>query len=86
MRRENEIQFVVCCFLLGSPPASVTRFASSGSNPLARLDRYYLNHPVNGVRYDQFDRDGKSLIATIPASSFYHVLCSCAEAEQVLGC
>ena len=52
---------------------------------LARLDRHYLSHPVTGAWYDQFDRDGKSLIATIPASSFYHVLCACAEAEQVLG-
>jgi mannose/cellobiose epimerase-like protein (N-acyl-D-glucosamine 2-epimerase family) len=52
---------------------------------LMRLDRYYLGHPVVGAWYDQFDRDGKSLVATIPASSFYHVLCACAEAEQVLG-
>jgi mannose/cellobiose epimerase-like protein (N-acyl-D-glucosamine 2-epimerase family) len=52
---------------------------------LTRLDQHYLSHPVAGAWYDQFDRDGKSLIATIPASSFYHVLCACAEAEQVLG-
>jgi mannose/cellobiose epimerase-like protein (N-acyl-D-glucosamine 2-epimerase family) len=52
---------------------------------LARLDRHYLSHPVAGAWYDQFDRDGNSLIATIPASSFYHVLSACAEAEQVLG-
>jgi mannose/cellobiose epimerase-like protein (N-acyl-D-glucosamine 2-epimerase family) len=51
---------------------------------LARLERHYLNHPVAGGWYDQFDRDGKSLVATIPASSFYHVLCAVAEAEQVL--
>jgi hypothetical protein len=25
------------------------------------------------------------VVATIPASSFYHVLCAVAEAEQVLG-
>ena len=52
---------------------------------LARLDRHYLSHPVAGGWYDQFDRDGNSLVATIPASSFYHVLCAVAEAEQVLG-
>jgi mannose/cellobiose epimerase-like protein (N-acyl-D-glucosamine 2-epimerase family) len=52
---------------------------------LMRLDRHYLSHPVAGAWYDQFDRDGKSLIATIPASSFYHVLCACMEAERVLG-
>jgi len=52
---------------------------------LARLERHYLNHPVTGGWYDQFDRDGNSLVATIPASSFYHVLCAVAEAEQVLA-
>lgn len=52
---------------------------------LARLDRHYLGHPVAGGWYDQFDRDGKSLVATIPASSFYHVFCAVTEAEQVLG-
>jgi mannose-6-phosphate isomerase len=52
---------------------------------LARLERHYLSHPVAGGWYDQFDRDGNSLVATIPASSFYHVLCAVAEAEQVLG-
>jgi mannose/cellobiose epimerase-like protein (N-acyl-D-glucosamine 2-epimerase family) len=51
---------------------------------LARLERHYLSHPVAGGWYDQFDRDGKSLVATIPASSFYHVLCAVTEAEQVL--
>jgi mannose/cellobiose epimerase-like protein (N-acyl-D-glucosamine 2-epimerase family) len=52
---------------------------------LSRLERHYLSHPVAGGWYDQFDRDGNSLIATIPASSFYHVLCASAEAEAVLG-
>ncbi len=52
---------------------------------LRRLERHYLSHPVTGGWYDQFDRDGKSLVATIPASSFYHVLCAVTEAEQVLG-
>ena len=44
-----------------------------------------FGHPVAGGWYDQFDRDGESLVATIPASSFYHVLCAVTEAEQVLG-
>jgi mannose-6-phosphate isomerase len=52
---------------------------------LVRLERHYLSHPVRGGWYDQFDSDGKSLIDTIPASSFYHVLCAVTEAEQVLG-
>ena len=52
---------------------------------LARLERHYLSHPVTGGWYDQFDREGNSLVATIPASSFYHVLCAVTEAEQVLG-
>jgi mannose/cellobiose epimerase-like protein (N-acyl-D-glucosamine 2-epimerase family) len=52
---------------------------------LARLERHYLFHPVPGGWYDQFDRNGVSLVATIPASSFYHVLCAVAEADQVLG-
>ncbi|MEW6643522.1 MAG: AGE family epimerase/isomerase [Pseudomonadota bacterium] len=52
---------------------------------LARLERHYLDHPVAGGWYDQFDGDGASLVETIPASSFYHVLCAVAEAEQVLG-
>jgi len=52
---------------------------------LVRLERHYLSHPVAGGWYDQFDREGTSLVATIPASSFYHVLCAVAEAAQVLG-
>jgi mannose/cellobiose epimerase-like protein (N-acyl-D-glucosamine 2-epimerase family) len=52
---------------------------------LARLERHYLNHPVAGGWYDQFDREGNSLVATIPASSFYHVLCAVVEAEAVLA-
>ena len=52
---------------------------------LVRLERHYLSHPVAGGWHDQFDRDGNSLVATIPASSFYHVLCAVTEAEQVLA-
>jgi|tagenome__1003787_1003787.scaffolds.fasta_scaffold20926949_2 mannose/cellobiose epimerase-like protein (N-acyl-D-glucosamine 2-epimerase family) len=52
---------------------------------MARVERHYLSHPVPGGWYDQFDRDGASLVATIPASSFYHVLCMITEADQVLG-
>ena len=52
---------------------------------LARLERHYLSHPVAGGWYDQFDSDGKSLVATIPASSFYPGLCAITEAEQVLA-
>jgi mannose-6-phosphate isomerase len=59
--------------------------ANEARAALSRLDRHYLSHPVAGGWYDQFDRDGNSLVATIPASSFYHVLCAVVEAEQVLG-
>jgi len=52
---------------------------------LGCLERHYLSHPVAGGWYDQFDRDGKPLVDTIPASSFYHVLCAVTEAEQVLS-
>ena len=52
---------------------------------LSRFERHYLRHPVAGGWYDQFDGEGRSLVSTIPASSFYHVLCACVEAEQVLG-
>ncbi len=51
---------------------------------LARLERHYLRHPVAGGWHDQFDGDGRSLVATIPASSFYHVLCAAVEASNVL--
>jgi mannose/cellobiose epimerase-like protein (N-acyl-D-glucosamine 2-epimerase family) len=52
---------------------------------LARMHRHYLCHPVMGGWYDQFDRDNRSLLASIPASSFYHVVCAVAEAERVIG-
>lgn len=52
---------------------------------LVRLHQHYLVHPVTGGWYDQFDVDGRSLVDTIPASSFYHILCAVAEADRVLG-
>jgi mannose-6-phosphate isomerase len=58
--------------------------AEQARSALARLERHYLRHPVPGGWYDQFDRDGRSLVATIPASSFYHVLCATVEATSVL--
>jgi mannose/cellobiose epimerase-like protein (N-acyl-D-glucosamine 2-epimerase family) len=59
--------------------------ANEARAALVRLERRYLSHPVTGGWYDQFDRDGTSLVATIPASSFYHVISAVVEAEQVLG-
>jgi mannose-6-phosphate isomerase len=58
--------------------------ADEARNALLRLYRYYLQHPVNGGWYDQFDGEGRSLVDYIPASSFYHVLIAIAEAERVL--
>lgn len=51
---------------------------------LTLLKTHYLDHPVKGGWYDQFDADGRSMVDYIPASSFYHVLCAVSEAEQVL--
>jgi mannose-6-phosphate isomerase len=59
--------------------------ADQAREALARLYRHYLRHPVLGAWYDQFDRDGRSLVDSIPASSFYHILCAIAEADRVLG-
>jgi mannose/cellobiose epimerase-like protein (N-acyl-D-glucosamine 2-epimerase family) len=59
--------------------------ADEARNALVRLYRYYLRHPVKGGWYDQFDRDNRSLVDSIPASSFYHIVCAIAEAERVLG-
>jgi mannose-6-phosphate isomerase len=65
--------------------AGVVGAADEARAALARLERHFLRHPVPGGWYDQFDRQGKSVVDTIPASSFYHVFCAAAEAEQVLG-
>jgi mannose-6-phosphate isomerase len=59
--------------------------ADEARNALVRLYRHYLRHPVLGGWYDQFDRDNRSLVVSIPASSFYHVLCAVTEAERVLS-
>jgi mannose/cellobiose epimerase-like protein (N-acyl-D-glucosamine 2-epimerase family) len=52
---------------------------------LNRLHQHYLSHPVPGGWYDQFDAENRSLLDTIPASSFYHIICAVAEAERVLA-
>jgi mannose-6-phosphate isomerase len=62
-----------------------TGAAEEARQALERLRTYYLNHPVTGGWYDQFDAGGNSLVDFIPASTFYHVLCAVAEAERVLG-
>jgi mannose/cellobiose epimerase-like protein (N-acyl-D-glucosamine 2-epimerase family) len=58
--------------------------ADQALEALARLHRHYLTHPVPGGWYDRFDRDNRSLVEPIPASSFYHIICAIAEAERVL--
>jgi mannose/cellobiose epimerase-like protein (N-acyl-D-glucosamine 2-epimerase family) len=59
--------------------------ADEALDALARLHRHYLSHPVPGGWYDHFDRDNRSLVDAIPASSFYHIICAIAEAERVLA-
>lgn len=59
--------------------------ADQARRALVRLHRYYLRHPVAGGWYDQFDREGRSIVNFIPASSFYHILCAVAEADRVIG-
>jgi mannose-6-phosphate isomerase len=59
--------------------------ADEARNALVRMHRHYLHYPVRGGWYEQFDRDHRSLIDTIPASSFYHIVCAVSEAERVLG-
>jgi mannose/cellobiose epimerase-like protein (N-acyl-D-glucosamine 2-epimerase family) len=62
-----------------------TGAADEARAALVRLEQNYLRHPVAGGWYDQFDRGGRSLVDTIPASSFYHILCAVTEADRVLG-
>jgi mannose-6-phosphate isomerase len=59
--------------------------AEEAQDALVRLYHHYLRHPVLGGWYDQFDGDNRSLVDSIPASSFYHILCAIAEADRVLG-
>jgi mannose/cellobiose epimerase-like protein (N-acyl-D-glucosamine 2-epimerase family) len=59
--------------------------ADEALKALDRLYQHYLRHPVLGGWYDQFDRDNRSLVDFIPASSLYHIVCAIAEAERVLG-
>ncbi|UGV28902.1 mannose-6-phosphate isomerase [Rhodopseudomonas boonkerdii] len=70
---------------LAQAESGVAGAADEARAALVRLDKHYLQHPVKGGWYDQFDADGNSLIDTIPASSFYHILCAVAEADRVLG-
>lgn len=70
---------------LAQAESGVEGAAAEARAALARLDKHYLQHPVKGGWYDQFDEEGNSLVDTIPASSFYHILCAVAEADRVLG-
>ncbi len=70
---------------LAQAESGVAGAAEEARAALARLDKHYLQHPVKGGWYDQFDAEGNSLVDTIPASSFYHILCAVAEADRVLG-
>ena len=65
--------------------SGISEATDAARDALIRLDRHYLRHPVKGGWYDRFDPDQQAAMPFIPASSFYHVLCSIAEAERVLG-
>lgn len=71
--------------LLTEAEAGTVGAKVEAQDAIDRLLRHYLDHPVAGGWYDQFDAEGRSLVSTIPASSFYHILCAAAEAERVLG-
>jgi mannose/cellobiose epimerase-like protein (N-acyl-D-glucosamine 2-epimerase family) len=58
--------------------------AEAARNALVRMYQHYLCGAVLGGWYDQFDLDNRSLVDSIPASSFYHILCA-TEAARVLG-
>jgi mannose/cellobiose epimerase-like protein (N-acyl-D-glucosamine 2-epimerase family) len=64
-------------------PDQLAAYALAYSKEL--LEGHYLHRRVLGRWYDQFDRDGRSLVDSIPAPSFYHILCAIAEADRVLG-
>lgn len=70
---------------LAQAESGVEGAADEARAALVRLDQHYLQHPVKGGWYDQFDAEGRSLVDTIPASSFYHIFCAVAEADRVLG-
>jgi mannose/cellobiose epimerase-like protein (N-acyl-D-glucosamine 2-epimerase family) len=50
-----------------------------------QLYRHSLRHPVPGCRYDQFDRNNRSLVDSIVAATVYHILSAVTEADRVLG-
>lgn len=70
---------------LAQAESGVDGAADAARAALTRLDEHYMRHPVKGGWYDQFDAEGRSLVDTIPASSFYHILCAVAEADRLLG-
>ena len=59
--------------------------AEKAKAALQALSDYYLDKPVVGAWTDQFDKEGRPLTVTLPASSFYHIFCAIAEADRVLG-
>ena len=51
---------------------------------LSRLERHYLRHPVAGGWYDQFDREGQSMVCR-PSRRRRFITC-CAPASKPRGC
>ncbi len=52
---------------------------------LVRLRDGYLAGPIAGGWIDQFDGEGRPIVAHVPASTLYHVFGAVVEADRVLG-
>lgn len=52
---------------------------------LKRLHAQYFTGCIPGGWIDQFDAYGAALVDRMPASTFYHVFCTIADADRVLG-
>ncbi len=59
--------------------------AAAACAALARLRDGYLASPVAGGWIDQFDGEGRPIVAHVPASTLYHVFGAVVEADRVFG-
>jgi mannose-6-phosphate isomerase len=47
--------------------------------------RPFLDTPIKGLWYDKWPEGGSLLDEPAPASTFYHILCACYEAEKTVS-